>query len=63
VFLTSTTKPEWKKIGRKLRKLKAIRQEADYEQSGGDWFTNIDKTKKRIDLAEEIINLIDALQT
>jgi hypothetical protein len=30
VFLTSTKKPEWKKIGKKLRKLKAIRQEADY---------------------------------
>ena len=62
VFLTSTTKPEWKKIGKKLRKLKAIRQEADYEQSRGDWFTNIDKTKKRVDLAEEIIPLIDSLQ-
>jgi len=62
VFLTSAKKPEWKKIGKKLRKLKAIRQEADYEQSGGDWFMNIDKTKKRIDLAEEIIKLIDFLK-
>jgi uncharacterized protein (UPF0332 family) len=63
VFLTSTNKPEWKKIGKKLRKLKAIRQEADYEQFGGDWFMSIDKTKKRIDLAEEIIKLIDSLKT
>lgn len=63
VFLTSTNKPEWKKIGKKLRKLKAIRQEADYEQSGGDWFMSIDKTQKRIDLAEEIIKLIDSLKT
>jgi len=62
VFLTTTKNPEWKKIGKKLRKLKAIRQEADYEQAGGDWFMSIDKTKKRIDLAEEIIKLIDALK-
>jgi hypothetical protein len=62
VFLTATQNPEWKKIGKKLRKLKAIRQEAGYEQSGGDWFMSIDKTKKRLDLAEEIIQLIDSLK-
>jgi uncharacterized protein (UPF0332 family) len=62
VFLLTAKNPEWKKIGKKLRKLKAIRQEADYEQSGGDWFISIDKTRKRIDLAEEIIKLIDSLR-
>jgi uncharacterized protein (UPF0332 family) len=61
IFFTATERPEWKKIGKKLKKLKAIRQQADYDKSGERWFMNIEKTKKRIDQAEEIIQLIDSL--
>jgi uncharacterized protein (UPF0332 family) len=61
IFFTATEMPEWKKIGKKLRKLKALRQGTDYDKSGKYWFTSFDKTKKRIDLAEEIIKLIDSL--
>ncbi len=62
IFMENSAHPEWDEIGKKLYTLKNFRHRADYDKLGTYMFTNTSGIKKRIDDAEEIINLINSLK-
>lgn len=62
IFIGNAARPGWKKVGKKLRRLKDFRRRADYDKIETSLFTDMSEMKEKIDTAEEIINLIKSLK-
>ena len=62
IFIGNTARPGWKRIGKKLSRLKDFRRRADYDKLGTYMFTDMSEMKEKVDAAEEIINLISSLR-